>query len=138
MMDLLPKMANVLVKGVVKLSKLFIKSLKNAKLEEAEASENEEEEDEEKEGEHLHRNAGNQAKSCLRKALGLIKDIYRKFSYEKEFIQDFSIIVHQEVISDQLSLLKSNYICDKSQLLEIICISWTEHSNTLANYSKYP
>jgi len=46
-------------------------------------------------------------------------------------------MVYQEVISDQLDLLKSNYICDKSQLLEIICISWTEHNNTLQNYEKY-
>jgi hypothetical protein len=48
----------------------------------------------------IHRNAWKQAKDCIRKSLGLIKDIYRKFSYEKEFIKDFSQIVYDEVISD--------------------------------------
>ena len=36
---------------------------------------------------------------------------------------------------DQLSVLSTNYVCDKSQLLEIICISFTEHNNTLPNLS---
>lgn len=95
MMHLLPKMAKVLVRGVVRLAKLFILSIKNAKLEDAEESG---EEDQGEDDQKLHRNAGNQAKSCLRKSLSLIKDIYRKFSYEKAFITDFSKMVHEDVI----------------------------------------
>jgi hypothetical protein len=33
--------------------------------------------------------------------------------------------------------LKQNYVCDKSQLLEIVCICWTEHNNTLKNFEKF-
>jgi hypothetical protein len=43
MLHLLPKMTIVLVQGVVKLAKMFILSIKNAKLEEAEESDNDEE-----------------------------------------------------------------------------------------------
>ena len=53
MLHLLPKMTTVLVRGVVKLAKLFILSIKNAKLEDAEES------DEQDGDQHLHRNAGN-------------------------------------------------------------------------------
>lgn len=98
-----------------------------------EASEGEDEE----ETDTVHRNAGRQAKDCLRKALGLVKDIFRKFSYDKEFIAGFSEVVFREIIRDQLPLLKQRYVCDKSQLLEMVCIAWPEHQHTLENFLRY-
>ena len=66
-----------------------------------------------------------------------MKDLFRKFSYNKEFISGFSAVVFREVIADQLSSLKQRYISDRSQLLEMICVSWAEHHHTLENYLRY-
>jgi hypothetical protein len=143
---LLPSLANVLVNGLIKLSKLFVQQVNDIKLQNGEAELEEEEdgadgedsdEEDEAAGEVVHRNAGRQAKDCLRKALGLVKDIFRKFSYDREFISGFSEMVFREVMCDQLPLLKTKYICDKSQLLEVICIAWTEHHHTLENLIRY-
>jgi hypothetical protein len=86
----------------------------------------------------LHRSALKQAKDCYRKALGLLKDIYRKFSGHQEFIDEFTEAVYQEVIKDNLENLQAQYISDKSQLIEILCVSWMDHPNTLKHFEKYP
>jgi len=70
--------------------------------------------------------------------MGLVKDIFKKFSQHKDFIQNFSNIVYVELIKDQLPDLKTNYTSDKSQLLEILCISWPDHYNTVNNFNIYP
>lgn len=144
MMGLLPSLANVLVNGLIKLSKLFIKQINYIKIQNGEDEPEIEESDGDEsgsdaagEGEVVHRNAGRQAKDCLRKALSLVKDIFRKFSYGKEFISGFSEMVFREIMSDQLALLKTKYVCDKSQMLEIICVAWTEHHHTLENLIRY-
>lgn len=70
--------------------------------------------------------------------MGLIKDIYKRFSQHQDFIQEFSASVYREVVSDQLEGLKQNFVSEKSQLLEVLCQSWPEHLNTLENFEKYP
>lgn len=117
LLGVLPSLVNVLVHGVIKLSKLFIKRVNEIKLQhQAEPIELNEEasEDDEEEAGTVHRNAGRQAKECLRKALGLVKDISRKFSYDKVFIAEFSEVVFREIIKDQLPHLKQRYVSDKS------------------------
>ena len=86
----------------------------------------------------LHRNASKQAKDCLRKSMGLIKDIYKRFSQYQSFIREFSETVFQEIVQDQLKDLKLNFTSEKSQLIEILCQNWPDHLNTLNNFEKYP
>jgi|APSaa5957512535_1039671.scaffolds.fasta_scaffold236022_1 hypothetical protein len=76
----LPILAKIIVEGVIKLTKMFNKKYKDAQTHEE--SESEDDDD----GERVHRNASKQAKTCLRKSLGLIKDIYSKFSQHMDFI----------------------------------------------------
>lgn len=99
----LPMLARIVVEGVIKLTKMFTKQFRDAQAEEADGGqqESESEDDDAGEGEErVHRNAAKQAKTCLRKSLGLVKDIYRKFSQHKDFIQEFSSAVYQEVVGD--------------------------------------
>ena len=54
------------------------------------------------EGEHksssMHQSAYKQAKDCYRKGLGIVKDIYRKFSGHKDFIDSYTETVYEEII----------------------------------------
>ena len=102
-MRYLPVLAKIIVEGVIKLTKMFTKQLKDAQADGADEGheESESEDDEAGDGdERVHRNAARQAKTCLRKSMGLIKDIYRKFSQHTDFIQEFSNTVYQEIVGD--------------------------------------
>jgi hypothetical protein len=99
----LPTLAKIVVEGVIKLAKMFTKQFKDAQADGADGGlqESESEDDDAGDGdEKVHRNAARQAKTCLRKSLGLVKDIYRKFSQHTDFIQEFSNTVYQEVVGD--------------------------------------
>ena len=99
----LPMLAKVVVEGVIKLTKMFTKQFKDAQAAEADGGQQESESEDDAAGdgdERVHRNAAKQAKTCLRKSLGLVKDIYRKFSQHTEFIKAFSNTVYQEVVCD--------------------------------------
>ena len=62
----------------------------------------------------IYKYVNRQVKDCQRKSLGLIKEIFKKFSLEHDFIENLSQIVYQEIIADQLPLLNSNHITEKS------------------------
>jgi hypothetical protein len=51
---------------------------------------------------------------CLRKSLGIVKDIYKKFSHNEGLIKIFSEMIYAEVIKDQLDVLKEKYVSEKS------------------------
>lgn len=141
LMGHLPILAKIIVEGAVRLAKMFMKQVKSAQADDAEEGlkdEEAEDSDASEEGEQLHKNASKQAKDCLRKGMGLIKDIYRRFSQHKDFIQEFSATVYREVAVDQLEGLKTTFVSEKSQLLEILCLSWSEHLHTLGNFETYP
>ena len=112
--DHIPVLSIILVKGVLKLTKHFIGYRK--------IDENQED---------LHSGADKQAKDCFRQGLGLVKSIYSKFSHLKDFISEFSAMVFDDLIKDQLSIMKEKYISQKSQLLEIMCLSWPNNENTM-------
>ena len=133
----LPILAKIIVQGIIRLSKMFMKSVKSSVAADAEMAGPEDSESEQGDDE-LHRNASKQAKDCLRKSMGLIKDIYKRFSQHESFIREFSEAVFQEIVQDQLKDLKVNFTSEKSQLIEILCQSWPEHLNTLSNFQKYP
>ena len=139
----LPQLATILVHGILRLAGLFIKSVKEANkdgdVEMSDGEQSESDNDSETEdAPKLHNKANKQAKDCFRKGLGLIKNIFRKFSTQKEFIITFSQMIYDEIIIDQLPNLKTNYISDKSQLMEIMCVNWADHLFTLDNFIKYP
>jgi|TARA_B110001450_G_scaffold248491_1_gene264759 hypothetical protein len=99
----LPMLAKIVVEGVIRLTKMFTKQFKDAQAAEAGGGQQESESEDDEAGDgdgRVHRNAAKQAKTCLRKSLGLVKDIYRKFSQHTEFIQEFSNTVYQEVVCD--------------------------------------
>ena len=85
-------------------------------------------------GKGVYKNVNRQVKNCQRKGLGLIKDIFRKFNAQHEFMEEFSQTVYQDIIAHQLPLLCSNHVSEKSQLLEIVCQIWPEYIGTLKNY----
>lgn len=86
------QLATVLISGVVKLVKMFLRG----DVEE----DHEENEEEEEVLQNLHQNSKKLAKSCLRKSLGLVNDIYEKFNDEAEFIGRFSDLVFEVVVGD--------------------------------------
>ena len=86
----------------------------------------------------LHYGAEKQAKECFRHGLGLVKDIFRRFSNYTEFNSIFTQVTYDTLVSDQLILLKDKYISEKSQLIEILCSTWPSHMNTLQVYLHYP
>jgi len=138
MISFMPKLTKVLIKGVLSLSKLFQRHLKAAKQEDAEMESDNESEKTEDQGQEVYKNANRQVKSCLRKGLGLIKDIFKKFHLYHEFMEEFSLMVYQEIVADQLPLLRSCHVSEKSQLLELLCQTWPEYMNTLKNYERFP
>ena len=46
--------------------------------------------------------------------MGLVKDIYKRFSQYEDYIQEFSASVYREVVNDQLEGLKLNFVSEKS------------------------
>lgn len=85
---------------VLSLTKIFIKHLKlsiaedkNEEIKEESSSDVEmESEDEEivNVKQSLYRFVGHQSKACMRKGLGIIKQIYNRYSNIEVFIRDFS------------------------------------------------
>lgn len=65
----------------------------------------------------------------------MVKDIYKRFAWRQDLTQNFSQMVYEEVLEDQLDLLYTNYTSDKSQILEIVMINWLQ---CLENYKQYP
>jgi len=59
-------------------------------------------------------NSKKQAKDCIRKSLGLAIQIYNKFSHKTDFISEFSDLIYEEIIIDQLEIFNSCYISEKS------------------------
>ena len=53
-------------------------------------------------------------------------------------MEDLSQIFYNELVKDQLPFLKERYGSEKSQLVEIITIGWSSHTNCLINYTTYP
>ena len=137
----LPILAKIIVEGVIRLAKMFMKQVKSVQADDAKKEcqdQQSEDSDSSQEDDQLHKNASKQAKDCLRKGMGLIRDIYKRFSQHEDFIQEFSASVYREVVDEQLEGLKLNFVSEKSQLLEVLCQSWPEHLNTLENFEKYP
>lgn len=131
----LPHLANVLIFGIIKQAKLFLSHNGNAGVD----MERDEDEDGQDDGQQVHYNATKQAKACLRKGLGLVNDVYKKFGSDQDdsFIDSFSEIVFNELVQDQLAVLNPNYISSSSQLLQIICQSWPDgNPGTLNNLQR--
>lgn len=126
----MPTLSKILVQGLLRLSHMFIQDMKNEEMAD-EASDQEQ-------GQGMYYMAKKQSKDSYRKGLGLVKAIFRKFSYNEGFIKSFSDIVYSEIIKEQLGTLNTNYISDKSQLIEVITVNWLDHLYTLDNFTRYP
>jgi len=99
---IISNLSKVLVTGIVRLVKIFLRD-------DVEEGEHEDENEMEENHTNVHLRAKKQAKSCLRKSLGMINDLYKKFCDDEEFVLEFSNIVHEEVIRDQLPVLNIKY-----------------------------
>ena len=75
---------------------------------------------------------------CLRKGLKIAKLLSKRFSYDDVFTEKFNTLLYEELIGDQLSLLRGSYISEKSQLVELLTTGWSCHANTMKGYLKYP
>ena len=96
------------------LTKMFIKHLKLSLVENADDKHNESsgEEDEEMKTEEnnkdtLYRFVGHQSKVCIRKGLGIVKQLFDRYSANEVYIKDYSRQVYHEIISDQLGNMKT-------------------------------
>ena len=86
----LSKLSHVLV-NMLSLSKQFSGHLRD------QADEGDEDDDKEA-GTSMNRFVGKQSKMCLRKGLKIAKQLYRRFSYDADFLDDFSEIMYEELI----------------------------------------
>ena len=75
---------------------------------------------------------------CIRQGLKIVIKIYRKFVHLPEFIDDFSKVLYDELISDQLPYFKDQYVGDKAKLIEIVTTSWSSEASTAKNYLSFP
>lgn len=66
------------------------------------------------EGVTLYKFVGKQSKMCLRKGLKIAKLLSKRFSYDEVYTENFTALLYDELIEDQLSLLRSSYISEKS------------------------
>lgn len=92
--DAVGHLSTVLVTGVIKLVKVFLDG------DVAEDGLEEEDEDGDQGQQSLHQGAKKQAKNCLRKSLGLVNEIFKKFSDEDEFIGLYSDQVFEYIVQD--------------------------------------
>jgi len=53
----------------------------------------------------LYKFVGTQSKGCMRKGLGIVKQLYDKYSSVPSFLTLFSSQIYSEIIEDQLPLL---------------------------------
>ena len=90
------------------------------------------------EGSTLYRFVGKQSKMCLRKGLKIAKQLFNRFAFDAHFTQRFSALLYTEVIEDQLPVLKERYISEKSQVVEILTLAWSQHANCLQGYLSFP
>ena len=74
----------------------------------------------------------------MRKGLGLVKDIFRKFCIDQAFTSAFSETVYTEIIAPSMSTFRTHFVSDRSQLIEMMCVNWPDHPHTLANFVRYP
>lgn len=68
----------------------------------------------ETEGDVLYRFVGKQSKTCLSKGLKIAKLLFKRFSYDVDFVTKFTDMLYRELIADQMSSLRLRYISEKS------------------------
>lgn len=56
----------------------------------------------------LYRFVGHQSKVCLRKGLGIVKQLYDKYGHLPDYVESYSEQVFKEIIEDQLEALNTN------------------------------
>jgi hypothetical protein len=84
----------------------------------------------------LYRYVGRQCKTCVRKGFKLVKTLYQKFNQNQGFISYLSEMVYSNLVQDQLQFLGTRYISERSLLLEILCVSWPQHS--VGSFVQFP
>jgi len=78
-----------------------------------------------------------QSKSVVRKGLQIIKQLYLKFSSNRDLVDHLSTVFYRCLLADQLPTLNERYISERSMLLEIVCLNWS-HPNCLHNFETFP
>ncbi|TNV87999.1 hypothetical protein FGO68_gene14880 [Halteria grandinella] len=84
----------------------------------------------------LYRFVGHQSKMCLKKGLSLIKQLYSKYSNLPSFLTSFTSQLNTALIQDLLPTFSTNYITDRSQLIEVLTLSWSQYNPI--SYVEYP
>ena len=86
----------------------------------------------------LHVFVGRQSKAVVRRGLHIVKQLYSKFSANQEFVRELSEIFYRSLLQDQLNAMHERYITERSMLVEILSLSWSQHPNCMRNYQTYP